>query len=383
MAVLPVSARCSSPRRSAMRVEVRRRGRALSAASGGTCQARSTASSAVRALAAGASAASRAWTSGVGPVPAPAAPRPARVGGRRASRRPRRPRARRPQSSGAGASAVTSSSVDIGSGSPALQRAPRVRDPARRWPPTAETGSALPASWCAAAAERRIRRRRAPAMPRSDGDGPRCPAARALRGCATGSGSVATSRYAWRIDASPTVRRSAANAASMARWQSMLIRRGTPRDRRWMARSAGSGEDVAHLAVARHLAGGGARRRSSRSRSSGPMCQRSVMRWLSWASSGWASSVRSCGCPTRMMRSSFSVVVSRFDSSRRCSSTSTDSACASSTTTTARRSASTLLEQVAVQAVDELSCCRVAAGRPNSRLIVCSSSSGDSVGLTT
>jgi hypothetical protein len=83
------------------------------------------------------------------------------------------------------------------------------------------------------------------------------------------------------------------------------------------------------------------------------------------------------------MRSSFSVVVSRFESSRSCSSTSIESACASSMTTIARRPASRPASRCALRASISTLGLWLLAGRPNSLLIVWRSSIADRAGLKT
>ena len=67
-------------------------------------------------------------------------------------------------------------------------------------------------------------------------------------------------------------------------------------------------------------------------RSKGVSVVKIEMRWRNWASSGLASFSASCGCPEKMICSSLSLAVSKFDSSRIVSNTSVLRVCASSIT---------------------------------------------------
>ena len=182
-------------------------------------------------------------------------------------------------------------------------------------------------------------------------------------------------RYAWRTIRAFTTRESAANAASIARCAIRLIRRGTPPDRRCSRRIAARVKMRGGVVPAATFSRWRTYAAVSRF-ASGPMCQRSVMRWFSCTSSGCMRSARSCGWPTRTMRRSFSVVVSRFDSRRSCSSTSIESACASSITTIDRRPASRCRRRCVFNASVRIFRLGLVAGSPSSLLIVCLGAGG-------
>jgi hypothetical protein len=188
------------------------------------------------------------------------------------------------------------------------------------------------------------------------------------------------SRSATITDLSVTVRWPCAKAASIARCATMLTIRGTPPATWWIRHSAG-GENSSRACPWLATASRWWMYATVSELVSGPMCQRSVMRWLSCTSSGCCRSWRSWGWPTSTMRSSFSVVVSRFESRRSCSRVSIPTACASSMITTDRRPAARPASRCLLRPSVRRVLLVLRDGSPNSALMRCNSSRGDRAGL--